>query len=88
MPDSRLPKSVRVDGALNGAEVDGARLAPGRALDGDGVAEGIHRADKGDDDESREQRPEYAAEAQVETRVSAEVGQSDPGSVRDPLDRS
>ena len=52
---------------LDRPEIDGARPAPRHPLDGDAVAERVHRAHDGHQHERRQQGPEFGSEAEIES---------------------
>ena len=78
----QVAETVGIDGALDRTKVGRARLAPGYALDGDTVAQRVHRADQGHHYERRQQRPEFRAEAEVKPQVGL-ARQTHPGRFQD-----
>ena len=77
-----VAETVGEQGALHRAEIDGARPAPGDPLDGDGVAEGVHRAHQRHEHERRQERPEGRTEVEIEPDVR-DGRQTDPRGVAD-----
>ena len=80
-----VAEAVGGEGALNGLEVDGARLAPRDPLYRDAVSDRVQGAHEGHEDEGRQERPEIGAEAEVDAGPCARR-QPDPGGGQDPLD--